>query len=77
MDKIITIGDSCIGAIAVIDIETKEPAAMVRDYIIQEGFLLFVLDIVNSELHDTLSEEDVSPKYEFLDLVSCHFNLQN
>lgn len=74
MEKIRSIGESCIGAIAVFDLSKRNPAAIVKDYIVQDGFLLFILSTEDEHLISLMAEEDVSANYEFIDLVSCHFN---
>lgn len=79
-EEVVYAGITSIGFAAVVSVETKSPAAIIKDYIIQDGALLFVLDVLDKKLleyWDSNEEDIVSMKYRFIDPASCNWSLIN
>lgn len=79
-NEVVYAGLTSIGFAAVVNIATKSPAAIIKDYVIQDGALLFVLDVVDKQLleyWDNDEEDLVSLKYLFIDPASCNWTLIN
>lgn len=79
-DEVAYAGMTSVGFVAVVHRSSRKPSAYIKEYIIQDGFLLFVLDIVDIgllEYWDEGQDELVSQEYEFIDPASCNWSIIN